>query len=293
MSLLSRIDHFVEHDLCHTKIGLQLMTLLRNTGISRSIRRRIVYAMMDKGRYPGDAAASRAFFSENTARIDRICDWLSDDESKETFKQAIAFRMSLKREDLPRQRPEKEQYFDEVVDLSDGEVFVDCGAYIGDTVDTFLKRVHNRYRRIVCFEPDEQNYRFLQKKKIPNLTVIQGGVYHENTQLAFESGNATGSSFVEDRASGKELVPVYQIDSVPECADATFIKMDIEGSELSALKGAEKTILRNHPKLAICIYHSDEDMLSIAEYIHSIPTNYKLYVRHYSCEKYETVLYAV
>lgn len=69
--------------------------------------------------------------------------------------------------------------------------------------------------------------------------------------------------------------------------------MDIEGSELPALEGAKQTILRNKPKLAISIYHSDEDMLRIVEYIHELVPEYKLYIRAHTMGIAETVLYAV
>ncbi len=83
------------------------------------------------------------------------------------------------------------------------------------------------------------------------------------------------------------------MDDVPECQDATFIKMDLEGSEMMALKGAEKIIKRNKPKLAICIYHSDQDMLEIIKYIHQLVPEYRLYIRHHSTSYIDTVLYAV
>lgn len=69
--------------------------------------------------------------------------------------------------------------------------------------------------------------------------------------------------------------------------------MDIEGSELEALKGAVHTIQRDKPKLAICIYHKPEDMTEIPLYIKSLVPEYKLYVRHHSNCCTETVLYAV
>ena len=68
--------------------------------------------------------------------------------------------------------------------------------------------------------------------------------------------------------------------------------MDIEGSELSALKGAEDTIKKNKPKLAICIYHSNEDMLRIAEYVHEIVPEYKIFMRAHNMGIAENVLYA-
>lgn len=72
-----------------------------------------------------------------------------------------------------------------------------------------------------------------------------------------------------------------------------LIKMDVEGAELESLKGAKNTILKYKPQLAICIYHSDEDMLSIAEYIHNLVPEYKMYVRHHTCNTGDTVLYGI
>jgi hypothetical protein len=70
--------------------------------------------------------------------------------------------------------------------------------------------------------------------------------------------------------------------------------MDIEGAEMKALQGARNTIAAYKPKLAICIYHSNEDMLQIPEWIHDNFPEYRLFVRQH--QKYainETVLYAV
>ena len=74
---------------------------------------------------------------------------------------------------------------------------------------------------------------------------------------------------------------------------ATFIKMDIEGGELSALRGAKKTIENYHPKLAICVYHKPEDMWEIPNYVLSLDTSYQLYFRHYNFSKSETVMFAI
>ena len=295
MSILSKIDYFVEHDLCHSKAGMMLMSVLRRTGISRSIRKMLVYRQMDRGNYVGiqDVQDSGVFYQENSNRIDQICGWLADEESRETYMQTIQFRISKKRKDLPRRYPEEMQYFDKVIRLHSHEVFVDCGAYTGDTAERFIKKTHGKYKKIVCFEPDAQNYRVLQQKTIANLIPIQAGVWSEDTVLHFDSDQATGSKITDSALQNSVEVAVKSIDNTEACADATFIKMDIEGAELPALRGAEKTILRNHPKLAICIYHSNEDMLRIAEYIHSLVPEYKLYVRHYTYEMMETVLYAV
>lgn len=69
--------------------------------------------------------------------------------------------------------------------------------------------------------------------------------------------------------------------------------MDIEGAESSALKGSEEIIKRNHPKLAICLYHSNADMIDIPEYVHNLVPEYSLFVSTHTMGIAETVLYAV
>lgn len=68
--------------------------------------------------------------------------------------------------------------------------------------------------------------------------------------------------------------------------------MDIEGSELRALMGSEETIKKYKPKLAICIYHKREDLITIPQYIKIIVPEYKLYLRAHFPYVSETVLYA-
>lgn len=69
--------------------------------------------------------------------------------------------------------------------------------------------------------------------------------------------------------------------------------MDIEGFELAALMGACKTIVRYRPKLAICIYHKNDDLFTIMQYLKSIMPDYKFYIRIYEDFVNELVLYAV
>lgn len=96
-----------------------------------------------------------------------------------------------------------------------------------------------------------------------------------------------------EQAQEAETISVVSIDGCDECKDTTFIKMDLEGAEQNALRGTIETIKRNKSKLAICIYHSDEDMLEIIDFIHELVPEYKLYVRHHSTGLMETVMYAV
>lgn len=227
---------------------------------------------------------------QNRKRIKECANALSDEMSKRIFKQVIAFRVSHNY----RQRPDynkKNQYFpNDIVTLKADEVFIDCGAYTGDTVQQFLRQTQNQYKRIVAFEPDNRNLKKL-RKVTEDIVIIKAAVWSHDTKVSFEGGKGSGSTV--KKGSSNHLVKARAIDGVNECKDATFIKMDIEGSEYNALQGAYHTIRKNKPVLAICIYHSDEDMLRIIELISNWKLGYKLYIRHHGQRISETVLYAI
>ena len=193
---------------------------------------------------------------------------------------------------------EYDQYFvDGVVRLQDGEVFIDGGAYTGDTVQQLLdtaKKQGINIKEIVAFEPEDDNYKLLKKffGTKSNVKIYNKGLSGTSDTLFFKSSGVT-ARIVENEVDADSRIEVVSIDEIPECKNATYIKMDIDGAEWDALHGAVKTIKKNRPKLAICLYHSDEDMVRLIEYVHNLVPEYKLYVRHHSKNSAETVLYAI
>lgn len=241
---------------------------------------------------------SENYFKEHGKDIDVCRNLLADDLSRVVYTQAIMFRYTHNRSDLPPYDVSDQYFPNDIIRLSDGEVFIDCGACRGDTYRRFIRESKNKYKRVICIEPDEDNCRFIEKSSLGDtkLLLVQKAVWSENTTLSFlKQGSAWNGTVTDGQftTSDVEMISTCSIDTIEECADATFIKMDIEGSELEALKGAAATIRANHPKLAICIYHKPEDYISIINYIHALNPNYKLFVRHHAPGWYETVLYAI
>ena len=183
------------------------------------------------------------------------------------------------------------QYFIPEFAPTENEVFIDAGCYNGITTLDFIDFCDGRYNKIFGFEPDPSNFaktvERLQEQK--NIVLFNKGVWSNEAELSFEAINSEGSHFTRD---GQTMILVTSIDkSVNE--PATFIKMDVEGSELEALRGARETIRKNRPKLAICIYHKPEDVLTIPLYIREIVPEYRFYIRHHFLSLLETVLYAI
>lgn len=244
--------------------------------------------------------ASKEYFINHIDDIKYVCSILEDDESVKTYKAMWKFRGTHDYNKLPH-FDERKQYFGyNFFDYVEDEKLIDCGAYDGDTIDAFsgcMKKRGIKKYSVVAFEADPDNFKYIEERE--NVILIKKGVWDKMTTLQFYSDNGADGRLVDSSGNGEAIdkgkvinIPVCCIDDTEECEGTTFIKMDIEGAEWNALHGAEKIIRNNKPKLAICIYHSDEDMVRIPMWIYKMDLGYKFYIRQHSDTRHETVLYA-
>lgn len=185
------------------------------------------------------------------------------------------------------------QYFDaDIISPKEQEVFVDGGSLDGNDSIRFMEWCDKRYDAIYAFEPDPSNCKAMQvlMKKYERLTVYEQALWNDNTELRFATEKKENSGVSDE---GDKIISATSIDKSLSGVPVTFIKMDIEGSEMQALIGAEQTIRRNKPRLAVCVYHKPEDIIDLPLKILELNPEYKLYLRHYSYLHTETVLYAV
>ncbi len=182
-------------------------------------------------------------------------------------------------------------YFD-VFEPDSDEVFLDCGSYDGESSRDFVTWTKGNYKKIYAFDPSKTGKMFFdrmtEREGIKDALFIPKGLWAQDDTLSFiEEG--TGSRINE---GGQDIVPVTFIDKVLGGEKATFIKMDIEGAELKALKGAQETIKKHRPRLAISLYHKPEDIVEIPLYIMELVPEYKFIIRQYNLDGVDCVLYA-
>lgn len=245
-------------------------------------------------------------FSSHMCERDGIMNWLTpikeeDYKNIRDLHRLLEDDLSQKRlNEIVANRAENRQYwngmfdgtayFNNILGLTEREVFVDGGAFNGDTIDGFLNYTKNQYERIYAFEPDPINYKLLTNKYCneKNILCKNSGLWSKATILNFKNQSNEGSKISKE---GNYKISVNSIDNLKD-NKISFIKMDIEGAELEALQGAKETIKELKPKLAICIYHKYDDLWRIPFYIKNLVPEYKLYIRHHSLGGYDTVLYA-
>lgn len=183
------------------------------------------------------------------------------------------------------------QYFD-VFGPVDDEIVVDAGAYDGATAIQFLEWGKGKVKRVYSFELDPENAAKCEENLRPyadKVPLVKKGTWDKNEVMYADAARGAVSSI---STKGSTKVYLTSIDSVVQDERVTFIKMDVEGAELQSLMGARNTIIKNHPRVAICAYHKSSDLYELPEYILSIVPEYKFYLRHYSSCVYETVLCA-
>jgi FkbM family methyltransferase len=183
------------------------------------------------------------------------------------------------------------------IGIMPGDIVIDCGAALGD-ISIFFAILAKSSGHVYSFEPNpkfckmfKENIR-LNANLLGRISLIEKAVGDNDGQKVKFKLDGAGSKMEQ---TGEILVATQSIDNL--CAEysiprVNFIKMDIEGSELAALRGAEKTIRQHKPRLAICLYHKPEDFYDIPFFISSLNLGYSFYLDHHAVNEWETVLYA-
>ena len=220
---------------------------------------------------------------------------LADDKSKKVLTNIIAYRLTNDLTFIKEITEPNNQYFPEIVELHEDEVFVDIGAYTGDTLIEFVKK-NPKFFSAIAFEPDDSNYKTLIDvarcdKRIECYKLV---VYDENKQVSFIAKDDC-SSVIDLRLSckGTKIESITLDDFFKDRISPTYIKMDVEGTEAKVIKGGKLTIAKHLPSLAVSVYHRHDDLWRIPEILNSITQGYEYYLRHHSHNICDTVLYCL
>jgi FkbM family methyltransferase len=190
---------------------------------------------------------------------------------------------------------------DSTIKVNSGDIVIDCGGCWGDTTIEFSSEV-GKSGKVYVFEFVPYNLEILRKNIqlndafSDNIQIVENPAWSSPGLSVYVEDKGPGSSVQFEPVDGATVVNTQTIDNLVDenlLTKVDFIKMDIEGAELPALRGAEKTIRKYRPKLAISLYHSMHDFCMVPQWIDSLKLGYVFYVRHFTIHSEETVLFAI
>lgn len=257
----------------------------------------------------------------NSKNLEKVTALFEKEEDKQLYELLFKIRCKFLDVDLIKNRyaslyskeqllpafPIKHQYLEKINTKAISKI-LDVGLNSGLNVVAFnqlLPNLEKTYGFEVIYDVARIPFveEFIMNKK---LEIVPYALGDKETTIEFFIDNlGSGGSFCGEIANRKNPVDENRYKKIKAevitmdkyCSDNNvkpdFIKMDIEGAEMAALRGGLKTIQEHRPQLAISIYHSNSDFINIPLYLHDNLENYKFRLGHYSPRLFETVLYAV
>lgn len=238
------------------------------------------------------------FVVKNYTKLSHVRDQLLIDQTSVSTFNAILLAMLSGNLKTCYDVMEKDMYFS-LPQFSGNfaETFVDAGAFVGDTVERFIWENLGTFKHIYAFEPGIKQYRALSKRvnrlaeewafDLKSVTLEQMGLsatsdkmqcIYTNDHPLRHALSKEGGAIIEE-GNEEQQCQVVSLDHYLDGKAVSFIKVDIEGMEMDFLRGAEQTIRRFRPKMALCAYHYPSDLYEIAEYVHQLVPEYKFSLR--------------
>ncbi|HYM06649.1 MAG TPA: FkbM family methyltransferase [Terriglobales bacterium] len=237
---------------------------------------------------------------QSSSEIDACYEILADDLSRRELREQIKWRCTLDFDVLSPPSSPRNIYFEpDLIRYRDDEVLIDCGAFDGDTVRSFLGLPERKFKHVYAAEPDPANRIAFQNfvGGLPDMvrrciTLWPYAIGKQDGKVGFRVTSTAASRI--DKSDYYE-VECRSLDSLLQerGLTPTYIKMDIEGAEPAAIEGAAETLRNAMPVLSACLYHRCEHLWQIPLLISRLAPEYKLFIRRYAEECWELVCYAV
>lgn len=229
-----------------------------------------------------DELVSTAWLAKYEAQLADVYARLADDASRQVFACTLNYKLSGKIKYLFACETERLADLRELVRPTQEEVYLDLGAYNGDTIKELGELTDYRWRAVVAVEPDRRNYRKLEsyagelRERGLAVETVEAGIWDEETVLSFSDSGGRQSTFCN---ASKRETKVTTIDAVSDGRAVSYVKMDVEGAEVQALRGGEQTISTYRPKMFIAAYHYDVDIFRLPLLVWQLCPEYKIYLR--------------
>lgn len=242
--------------------------------------------------------AQHDFLKDHKAELDQVMSLLKDDASRQWYTALFHCILDDYSDNLSAEFMGT-QYHHPSVHAEDGDIILNCGAYMGTT--DFLYHAVAKDCTVHSFEPYPPLFAQLvtiaKEIKTGQTIPVKYGLWNKKGKVSF-SNDGCPHVIDSDEGSGSQISQSIDVTTIDEyCAEKgiapDMIKMDLEGAEPFALEGARKTISTHRPKLQISIYHTVDQRISIPLQIDEMVSDYEYYVGHHSFTLSETILYGI
>ncbi len=229
-----------------------------------------------------EETVSLVWLTKYERELQQVYDKLADAASRKVFAAALNYKLSGKIEYLFDCTTQREEDLRQLVAPTADELYMDLGAYNGDTIEELGRLTAWHWREVLAVEPDRRSCRKLralaQSLADRGLTVEvhEAGIWSEAGELGFSDSGGRQSTFI---GAQKRTVAVTTIDAVADGRAVSLIKMDVEGAEMQAIAGGRRTISTFNPKLFVAAYHYDVDLFRLPLLLWRLVPGYKIYLR--------------
>lgn len=229
----------------------------------------------------GETLFDEAFLEKHRSKFEQVFAMLADDRSRLVYQNILRAKLTGEIPPLFECESDPREAW-ELLELSDDEIYLDLGAYTGDTVQRFLAFTEGKYRQIIAVEPDLKNYNKLLKNT-EHLSRIRCFNGCADAAAGLRSYAMDGGRKSHSLAQGGREVQAITVDELVREEPVSFMKMDVEGMEAAVLQGACGTIRRFRPSMQVAAYHRSEDLFALPLLVEQIQPGARIYLRHFSC----------
>jgi len=246
------------------------------------------------------------YYLNNKDTIVRCYNSLEDNKSKEIYDNLLKYRYIRNPKlikDLYESR--NECYLDKVfIEKYKDGLYIDAGSYNADFITTLANKVSINNSKFYIFEPNKVFYNNIINALDPkiNYKIFNIALCDKDATMEFMQIPSSTSHIIDEKYNAYKntvdknnisIIETNKLDTIVTDEKVYGIKIDVEGSEESLLKGATEIIKKDRPILLLSIYHKWDDMFKLQDYIMSLDLNYKFYIRHYSLSVAKTILYCI
>lgn len=269
--------------------------------------------------FTNDEIITPDWLAKNEAAIQHVYDQLADDMSRKVFAAVLNYKLSGKLFYLQECETKREEDLQTLFRFDFPGVYVDAGAYDGDTIKEFLRLSQGQYKKIYAIEPDSKNFlrlcNTIREEKLNNIVTVRAGVWERKTEKilagnggrqstllsndtlasrtgeplrikadTMSQGSAVKNGVISRRKKVRQQkVLLEALDDLLQDESADYIKFDVEGVEKEALLGTAQHLIRGAsgrlPQLLIAAYHHDSDIILLPLLLWELQPDYKIYLR--------------